>query len=136
MLQTIAPEPSTDPRCRGRHTPSKRLVLAEPLCGAQLTARRWRTLVLLWERSRPIEAYELTEALGRRNAYVPHLHRERRQTSMFLVCSRSRRSAEQEDRRVEHVLGEDATAIGFRISRPVIELEGVCLHCREAGGVA
>jgi Fe2+/Zn2+ uptake regulation proteins len=129
-----------------------------------LTALRRRTLELLWEHDQPIGAYELIELLRRsdsravapptvyraldfligqglvariasRNAYVPRVHPERRQTSMFLVCSLCGRSAELEDHRIERLLGEDATAIGFRISRPVIELEGVCLQCSETGGV-
>lgn len=130
-----------------------------------MTALRRQILELLWEHGRPAGAYELIEALRRRNArlvapptiyraldfligqgfvgkiasrnaYVPRIHPERGQTSMFVVCSRCGRSAELEDRRVERLLGEDATTIGFQISRPVIELEGVCLQCREAGGVA
>lgn len=168
MFPTTAPEPCTDPACRGEHTPSERLALAESLCGARgahLTALRRRTLELLWEHGRPAGAYELIEALRRRNArpiapptvyraidfligqglvakiasrstYVPRIHPERGQTSMFLVCSHCGRSTELEDHRIERLLGEDATAIGFRIARPVIELEGVCLQCSEAEGVA
>lgn len=168
MLQTTAPEPCTDPACRGGHAPGERLALVDSLCagrGAQMTALRRQTLELLWEHGRPAGAYELVEALRRcnarpvapptvyraidfligqglvakiasRNAYVPRIHPERGHMSLFLVCRCCGSSHELEDRRVERLLVEDATAIGFRISRPVIELEGVCLHCSEAGGVA
>ncbi|NJO55848.1 MAG: transcriptional repressor [Rhodospirillales bacterium] len=121
-------------------------------------------LELLWEAWPPRRAYELIEALSRRNsrpiapptlyraldflirqglaakiasrnAYVPRIHPERRQTCVFLLCTAAVRR-ELEDPRIERLLGEDATAVGFRISRPVIELEGTCPQCIDAGAVA
>ncbi|MEQ9248780.1 MAG: hypothetical protein RLO21_22605, partial [Nitratireductor sp.] len=70
-LLSMRPQPCGDPSCRGEHAPGERIALAESLCGArgaQLTKLRRQILELLWERGRPMGAYEMIEALKRRDA--------------------------------------------------------------------
>ena len=130
--------------------------------GVQLTELRRRILELLWESGRPTGAYELIEALKlrdsrpvgpptvyrtleflmsqglvskieSRNAYVPCAHPERRHDCLFFICSNCGASVELEDQRLEHLISEDAALIGFRPTRRVIEVEGVCATCIAAG---
>ena len=162
---SIQPKPGGDPTCRGQHTPAERVALAMSLCdarGAQLTKLRRKILELLWESGRPTGAYELAEALKRRdsrpvapptvyraleflmsqglvskiesrNAYVPCAHPERRHDCLFFICSHCGASVELEDRRLGCLISEDAALIGFRATRRVVEVEGTCTRCVAAG---
>ncbi|MBM3507366.1 MAG: transcriptional repressor [Alphaproteobacteria bacterium] len=130
--------------------------------GAHLTTRRRQILELLWENGRPTGAYELIEALKLRdsrpigpptvyraleflmsqglvskiesqNAYVPCAHPERRHDCLFFICSNCGASVELEDPRFAQLLVEDAAGLGFRVTRPVVEVEGACATCIAAG---
>lgn len=126
--------------------------------GAHLTELRRQILELLWESGRPTGAYDLIEALKHRtsrsvgpptvyralefliaqglvsriesrNAYVPCTHPERRQDCLFFICGSCGTSVEVENRRIAELLIEDADVLGFRMTRPVIEVEGTCARC-------
>lgn len=130
--------------------------------GAQLTKLRRQILELLWESGRPTGAYELIEALKQKasrpvapttvyrgleflisqglvskieslNAYVPCAHPERQNDCLFFICSHCGSSAELEDPRLESLISENASLIGFRPTRRVVEVEGACAHCVAAG---
>ncbi|WP_421709213.1 Fur family transcriptional regulator [Algihabitans sp.] len=130
--------------------------------GTQLTKLRRQILELLWESGRPAGAYELIEALKlrdsrpvgpptvyraleflisqglvakieSRNAYVPCTHPERQHDCLFFICSNCGASFEMEDARIERLISENATCIGFRPTRRVIEIEGTCARCIAAG---
>lgn len=156
------PRPCTDPNCRAQHAPAERVALAVSLCGARgvrLTTRRRQVLELLWDSDRPMGAYEVIEALKRkdarpvapptvyraleflisqgfvskiesRNAYVPCAHPERGHGCIFFICSDCGMSVELEDQRVDELLAEDAeNRLGFRVTRRVVEVEGTCSNC-------
>ena len=130
--------------------------------GNKLTTLRRQVLELLWERRQPTGAYALIEALElrysrrvgpptvyralefliserlvskieSRNAYVPRTHPERQHDCLFFLCSICGASAELEDPRVVQVLAEDAAALGYRVTRRVVEVEGACPSCLPAG---
>ena len=130
--------------------------------GAQFTKVRRQILGLLWDSGRPTGAYELIEALKEngtrqvapttvyralefliseglvskiesRNAYVPCAHPERQRSSMFFICNACGSSAELEYQPLQCSISEVAAQIGFHTSRRVIEVEGVCTRCNEAG---
>ena len=130
--------------------------------GAQLTELRRQILELLWKSGRPTGAYELIEALKQRdarpvgpptvyraleflmsqglvakiesrNAYVPCAHPERRHDCLFFICSTCGASVELEDRRLACLISENAALIGFRPTRRVVEVEGICTRCIAAG---
>ena len=131
-------------------------------CGVQLTELRRQILELLWESGRPTGAYELIEVLKlrtsrlvgpptvyraleflmsqrlvskieRRNAYAPCAHPDRRDDCLFFICSDCEASTELEDLRVEQLLAEDATVLGYRVMRRFAEVEDTCASYATAG---
>ena len=159
------PRPCADPDCRGQHAPSERVALATAICrerGVQMTALRRSILELLWADRGPTSAYELMEALKRRdsrvvgpptvyraldflraqglvskveslNAYVPCIHPERDHDCLFFICRDCRTLVEFEDPRIAALLAEDAAGFGFVATRRTVEVEGSCARCAEAG---
>ena len=130
--------------------------------GVQITALRRRVLELLWASGRPTGAYELIEAVKLRdsrpvapptvyralqflmaqglvsrieslNAYVPCAHPERDHDCLFFICSGCRASVELEDPRIGGLLAEDAAVLGFVATRRMVEVQGTCAQCAEAG---
>jgi Fur family zinc uptake transcriptional regulator len=164
-LESIEPGPCAVPDCRQHHAPGERVALALSLCsarGAHLTDLRRQILELLWQSGRPTGAYDLIEALKRRdsrsvgpptvyraleflmsqglvakiesrNAYVPCTHPERQHDCLFFICRKCGASAELEDPQVGRLLSEQAASIGFRPTRRVVEVEGICARCVAAG---
>lgn len=164
-FMSSSPRPCFDSTCHGRHAPAERIALAASLCdarGAQLTVLRRQILELLWESRRPTGAYELIDALKRknlrpvgpptvyraleflitqglvikiesRNAYIPCAHPERQHGCLLFICQNCGASDEIEDHRIESMLADDAAVLGYRVVRRVIEVEGVCPKCIEAG---
>ena len=158
------PRPCTDPECRGRHAPDERVALATAICqerGVQMTALRRRILELLWDSRGPTSAYQLMEALKRRDArvvgpptvyraldflmaqglvsrieslkaYVPCVHPERDHDCLFFICRDCRTSFEFENPRIAALLAEDAAGFGFVATRRTVEVEGRCARCAEA----
>jgi len=133
--------------------------------GAQLTPIRRAVLEALWQVEQPIGAYDLIRTveakLGRKlspptiyrvldflqrerfisrvetkNAFIPCVHPDHEHTCMFFICEICGASAEVEDSRVEELFEADAAALGFRIGKRVIELQGVCAACLSASGAA
>ena len=159
------PRPCTDSDCPGRHSPRERVALAVSICegrGVRMTELRRRILELLWASGRPTGAYELIEAVTRRdsrpvgpptvyraleflmaqglvsriqslNAYVPCVHPERDHDCLFFICNRCRASVELEDPRIGGLLAEDAAVLGFVATRRTVEVEGMCAQCAEVG---
>ena len=130
--------------------------------GAQMTEMRRRVLELLWESGRPMGAYELIKAVELRdsrpvapptvyralnflmaqglvsrieslNAYVPCVHPERDHDCLFFICNGCRASVELEDPRIGGLLAEDAAGLGFVATRRMVEVQGTCARCAEAG---
>lgn len=131
--------------------------------GVRFTALRRQILGMLWEANRALGAYELIEAIRResfravgpptvyraleflmaqglvskiesRNAYAPCAHPERTHHCHFFVCASCGASAELEDDRIGRLLAEGAASLGFRVTRPVVEVEGICPRCIETHG--
>ena len=130
--------------------------------GVKMTELRRRVLELLWASGRPTGAYELIEAVKLRdsrpvgpptvyraleflmaqglvsrieslNAYVPCAHPERDHDCLFFICSGCRASVELEDPRIGGLLAEDAAVLGFVATRRMVEVQGTCAQCAEAG---
>ena len=132
--------------------------------GNKLTAIRRQVLELLWERNQPTGAYSLIKALKlkisrpvgpptvyraleflvsqrlvkkieSRNAFIPCAHPERQHDCLFFICRICGESTEFEDSRVAQALAEDAATLGYRVTRPVVEVEGTCENCDPATAV-
>ena len=56
---------------------------------------------------------------------VPCAHPERRHECLFFICSNCGATAELEDPRVERLLAEDAAVLGYRVTRGMVEVEGM-----------
>jgi Fur family zinc uptake transcriptional regulator len=133
--------------------------------GARLTPLRRRVLELVWGEHKPVGAYDILELLssrGRqaapvavyralaflmaqgfvhriasRNAYVGCGQPQARHAAQFLICDTCDAVAELSDRRIEHAILEGAERTGFAVSRPVVEVQGICPACRDkASGAA
>ena len=160
------PRPCTDADCRGGHAPRERVALAASLCarrGVHMTALRRRVLELLWASGGPTSAYQLMDALKRRearavgpptvyralqflmaqgfvskveslNAYVACGHPERDHDCLFFICRGCRSSVECENPRVGKLLAADAATLGFVATRRTIEVEGLCAQCAATDG--
>ena len=78
----------------------------------------------------------LVAKIESRNAYVALTHPERGQDCLFFICNTCGATKEWEDQRLENLIIETAAQIGFFASRRVIEVEGTCTACNDAGAVA
>jgi Fur family zinc uptake transcriptional regulator len=131
--------------------------------GLQLTDIRREVLEHLYAAAaKPLSAYELLDRIGQRhgrrlgpptvhraleflieqgfvsriesrNAFVPCAHPDHRHSCVFFVCSSCSTSVEIENHTLEKLIDTNASELGFRISRRVMELEGTCSDCRALG---
>jgi Fur family zinc uptake transcriptional regulator len=129
--------------------------------GARLTPLRRRVLELVWSSHRPIGAYEILDTLRneRQGAAPPTVYRaldflleqglvhrvaslngfvgcaapEAPHAVQFLICRSCGQAAELSDPRIDDAIRDGATKAGFAAGRRTIEVEGLCLHCRDRG---
>ena len=131
--------------------------------GVQLTPLRRAVLGMLWEIDQPMGAYDLIRnleaKLGRKlspptvyrvldflleqkfvtrietkNAFIACAHPDREHTCVFFICETCGSSSEVENEKVEALFEKDAAALGFRIGKRVIEMQGMCADCQTAAG--
>ena len=140
------------------------LARAEALCqsrGLRLTELRRAVLALVWDSHRPVGAYDLLEALGKRRGRVapPTVYRTldflvanglvhrieslnafvgcaagpgEPHDSSFLICTDCGRAAELDDPRIAAAIAETVEQSGFRAQRRTIEVVGYCADCTAA----
>jgi Fur family transcriptional regulator, zinc uptake regulator len=125
-----------------RLTPIRRKVLAallgshKPLGAYEIIDR----LAPKGPRPAPITAYRALEFLREnglvhriesRNAFVACVHNHAAGAMvLFLICERCGAVGEAASAEVARTLGAAARAAGFTPQSPVIEISGVCTHCR------
>ena len=131
--------------------------------GLRLTDLRQRLLGVLWQAERPLGAYDvlpllksdsgqkLTAAtiyrsldflvangfvhrIESRNAFMPCAHPGHAHACLFFLCSKCGRAAEVENQGVECLVEREAASRGFRVQRPVMEIEGTCNLCTALSG--
>ena len=126
--------------------------------GVRLTALRRRVLELVWGGHRPLGAYDIlntlkAERLGAApptvyraldflrqqglvhrieslNAFVGCPDPDTPHGGQFLICRGCGLAAEMNDDTVDQAIRKSAAAAGFADGRKVIEIEGLCPHCR------
>src|SRR5260370_39619809 len=130
---------------RGRRlTPIRRKVLAallgthKPLGAYEIVER----LALKGPRPAPITAYRALEFLREnglvhriesRNAFIACVHTHAAgELVVFLICERCGTVGEASSADVAATLTSAARAAGFAPKSPVIEISGICSHCRGA----
>src|SRR6202030_957843 len=127
-----------------RLTPIRRKVLAallgshKPLGAYEIIDR----LALKGPRLAPITAYRALEFLREnglvhriesRNAFIACVHTHAAgDLVVFLICERCGVVGEASSADVAATLTSAARAAGFTPKSPVIEISGICSHCREA----
>jgi len=123
-----------------RLTPIRRKVLGthKPLGAYDIIER----LALKGPRPAPITAYRALEFLREnglvhriesRNAFVACVHNHAASALVvFLICERCGAVGEASSDDVTATLTSAARSAGFTPKSPVIELTGVCTHCRQA----
>ncbi|HXX06944.1 MAG TPA: transcriptional repressor [Pseudolabrys sp.] len=128
----------------------------------RLTPMRRRVLEALLATHRPLGAYELIERLGgrgarpapitvyraldflrgqnlvhrieSRNAFIAcvHGHDENSDPVVFLICEKCGAVGEAASAAVADTIKSASRAAGFSPKTPVIEISGVCAHCKAA----
>jgi Fur family transcriptional regulator, zinc uptake regulator len=159
MPQSVFPAPDHDHgRCASAAIAHAEVLCAAR--AQRLTPMRRHVLEALLDSHRPLGAYEIIErlaALGRpapitvyraldflrdnglvhriesRNAFVAcvHNHGGGDDLIVFLICERCGAVGEAPGANVAETLKASARAAGFAPESPVIEIAGICAHCRE-----
>ena len=133
-------------RCRERGqrlTPIRKDVLAallashQPLGAYEIMER----VAPAGPRPAPITVYRALEFLREngfvhriesRNAFIACVHtHEASELVVFLICERCDAVGEASSAQVTSTLKSAARAAGFTPKSPVIEISGICAHCRE-----
>ena len=129
----------------------------------RFTALRRRVLELVWEEHKPVGAYDILERLSGegRTAAPPTVYRALdflidaglvhrldslnafigcpdptgNHAGQFLICEQCRAVVELDDDEIAGVLQSKAEAMGFSVTRQMMEIQGLCESCRLAGRV-
>lgn len=129
--------------------------------GLRFTALRRRVLTLVWDSHKPIGAYDILDKLGSegRAAAPPTVYRAldflieaglvhrldslnafigcpdpaRSHAGQFLICRRCRTVVELDDREIDSVVAMKAERLGFTAVHQMLEVQGLCGKCGEAG---
>jgi Fur family zinc uptake transcriptional regulator len=159
MPQSVFPAPDHDHgRCTSAAIAHAEMLCAAR--AQRLTPMRRHVLEALLGSHRPLGAYEIIERLadhGRpapitvyraldflrdnglvhriesRNAFVGcvHNHAGDNDLIVFLICERCGAVGEAPGGKVAETLKASSRAAGFAPKSPVIEIAGICAHCRE-----
>jgi len=141
---------------------SEALAHAEQVCaarGERLTPMRRKVLEVLAASHKPLGAYEIMEQAGRprpapitvyraldflreqnlvhriesRNAFIACVHgHDSGDPVVFLICEKCGAVGEAASAAVADTIKSASRAAGFSPKTPVIEISGVCAHCKAA----
>src|SRR5687768_1504003 len=128
--------------------------------GARLTEQRRRVLELIWKSHAPVGAYTLLDRLREQgvraqpptvyraleflvenglihrieslNAYIGCAEPAERHVGQFLICTGCQSAAELDDPGIGGAIAARAQAVGFSVSRAMVEIAGLCPNCRGA----
>lgn len=131
--------------------------------GLRFTAIRRRVLELVWDSHKPIGAYDILDSLNRAgkkaapptvyraleflieadlvhrldslNAFVGCPDPSSSHTGQFLICRACRSVAELDDADIYGLVQQKAGDLGFSAVHQMLEIQGLCRACRDAGVV-
>ena len=129
--------------------------------GLRFTALRRRVLTLVWDSHKPIGAYDILDKLGGEgkaaapptvyraldflieaglvhrldslNAFIGCPDPARSHAGQFLICRRCRKVVELDDPEIDAVVAKKAERLGFTAVHQMLEVQGLCGNCVEAG---
>ena len=126
----------------------------------RLTAQRRQVLEIVSASHVPIGAYDILDAMagGRRiapmtvyraldflqsiglvhrlaslNAYIACSRPDGGHGTQFFICNACAKVAEISDPRLLEALQDCGANCGFEVDQPIVELKGLCRHCRDGG---
>ena len=130
--------------------------------GLRFTPLRRQVLKIVWDRHAPTGAYDILDALrvGKRGAAPPTVYRaleflrehgfvhkieslnsfvgcnqpSGKHMGQFLICSKCSQVGELDDPEIEIIIQKKAAVAGFSVTRPTIEILGLCPDCAETTG--
>ena len=126
--------------------------------GLRLTPLRAQVLGMVAAAGKPIKAYDLLDRmksengssapptvyraldflleqgfihrLASINAFVSCHHPQVQHSVPFLICDHCQNAIELEDERITSLLDSEARAVGFVPRAQILEVHGLCAHCR------
>ena len=129
--------------------------------GLRFTALRQQVLRLVWDSHKPVGAYDILDSLkqaGKKaapptvyraldflieadlvhrldslNAFVGCPDPSSSHRGQFLICRGCRTVAELDDAKINTLVQETAADLGFSAEHQMLEIQGLCQSCREAG---
>jgi len=129
--------------------------------GLRFTALRRRVLQLVWDSHKPVGAYDILDSLkqdGKKaapptvyraldflidadlvhrldslNAFVGCPDPSSSHRGQFLICRGCRTVTELDDAKINSLVQDIAADLGFTAEQQMLEIQGLCQACREAG---
>lgn len=129
--------------------------------GLRFTALRRQVLRLVWDSHKPVGAYDILDCLkqdGKKaapptvyraldflidadlvhrldslNAFVGCSDPSSSHRGQFLICRGCRTVVELDDAKINSLVQEIAADLGFSAEQQMLEIQGLCQACREAG---
>ncbi len=129
--------------------------------GLRFTALRRQVLRLVWDSHKPVGAYDILDSLkqdGKKaapptvyraldflidadlvhrldslNAFVGCPDPSSSHQGQFLICRGCRTVAELDDAKINSLVQDIAADLGFSAEQQMLEIQGLCQACREAG---
>lgn len=129
--------------------------------GLRFTVLRRRVLQLVWDSHRPVGAYDILDSLkqdGKKaapptvyraldflidadlvhrldslNAFVGCSDPSSSHRGQFLICRGCRTVVELDDAKINSLVQDIAADLGFTAEQQMLEIQGLCQVCREAG---
>jgi Fur family zinc uptake transcriptional regulator len=129
--------------------------------GLRFTDLRRRVLALVWDSHKPIGAYDILDKLGTEgraaapptvyraldflieaglvhrldslNAFIGCSDPARSHTGQFMICRQCRTVLEIHDAEIEAVVADKAEQRGFTAVHQMLEVQGLCACCSNAG---
>ena len=129
--------------------------------GLRFTALRKQVLRLVWDSHKPVGAYDILDSLkqdGKKaapptvyraldflidadlvhrldslNAFVGCPDPSSSHRGQFLICRGCRTVAELDDAKINSLVQDIAADLGFSAEQQMLEIQGLCQACRDAG---
>ncbi|MDR3425280.1 MAG: Fur family transcriptional regulator [Alphaproteobacteria bacterium] len=80
-----------------------------------------------------LTAHGIVTRIESRNAYVLCQHPQESHDCLFFICRVCGAATEAPDTKISRLLRKEAEALGFDVSRQILEIVGLCKKCAKQG---